>query len=121
MTFFLTDHQSTYSVYQNEHYYPLWLIMDWSILALLTTIACILGASVAGGTLVSWQVHRRALRLEYRVADLEDRIQTVNKKNAAAARWEKPDRLLAEVEALKGAVKSPQHREDPPWFRESIG
>lgn len=93
--------------------------MDWSILALLTTIACILGASVAGGMLSSWSVHRRALRLEYRVADLEDRILTVNKKNAAAARWEKPDKLLMEVEALKGAVTGKPQREDPPWFRDA--
>lgn len=94
--------------------------MDWSLIGFLTMLACILGASVAGGTLVSWKLHRRALSLEYRVGDVEERLVTHQKRNAAQARWEKPDKLLAEVEALKSTVGRTAHREDPPWFHDSI-
>jgi len=92
--------------------------MDWSLTVSLAVLACILGASVAGGTLVSWKVHRRALSLEYRVTDLEERLTTTQKRSAAQARWEKPDKLVAEVEALKGAIGRRTVPDDPPWFRE---
>lgn len=94
--------------------------MDWSILGLLSAIACILAASVAGGLLTSWSVHRRAYRLELRVGDLEERVLTMTKRSAAAVRWEKPDKLLAEAEALKNAAGRRTVPDDPPWFREGI-
>lgn len=94
--------------------------MDWSTLGILTAIACILAASVAGGLITTWSVHRRAYRLELRVGDLEERLLTVNKRNAANARWEKPDKLLAEAEALKNSAGRRTVPDDPPWFREGI-
>jgi hypothetical protein len=95
--------------------------MEWSLLASLSVLACILGASVAGGTIVSWKVHRRALSLEYRVGDLEERLVTHQKRNAAQARWEKPDKMLAEVEALKSVGTRRMPPDDPPWFRDVAG
>lgn len=92
--------------------------MDWSSLAVLSTIACILAASVAGGILTSWSVHRRAYRLELRVGDLEERILTMQKRSAAASRWEKPDKLMMEAEALKNFAPRRTVPEDPPWFTE---
>ena len=103
---------------KNEHHYPLWMLMDWSVTGLLIVLACILGASVAGGTLVSWKVHRRALSLEYRVTDLEERLTTTQKRSAAQARWEKPDKLVAEVEALKSTMSRRTVPDDPPWFQQ---
>ncbi len=94
--------------------------MEWSNLAILSAIACILAASFAGGLLTVWSVSRRAYRLELRVGDLEDRLLTVNKRNAAAARWEKPDKLMAEAEALKNLGSRRTVPDDPPWFREGI-
>jgi hypothetical protein len=94
--------------------------MEWSQIALLSVIACILAASVAGGLVTTWSLHRRAYRLELRVTDLEERHLTMTKRQAAAVRWEKPDKLLAEAEALKNAAGRRTVPDDPPWFREGI-
>ena len=94
--------------------------MDWSVLGILSAIACILAASVSGGMLTAWSVHRRAYRLELRVGDLEERQITMNKRTAAAARWEKPDKLALEAEALKNLAARRTVPDDPPWFREGI-
>lgn len=118
LIFFLTDHETTGSVSKNEHHYPLWMLMDWSIAVSLAVLACILGASVAGGTLVSWKVHRRALSLEYRVSDLEERLTTTQKRSAAQARWEKPDKLALEAEALRNLSARRTVPDDPPWFQQ---
>lgn len=91
-------------------------MIEYSTLGALTILACILGASVAGGTLVAWRVARRALSLEYRVGDLEERLVTHQKRQAANARWEKPDKLLAEAEALKNLGNKRTVPEDPYWF-----
>lgn len=107
-------------MHKNEHHNLLGVPVEWSNLALLSAIACILAASVAGGLLSSWSVSRRAYRLELRVGDIEERLLTVSKRSAAAARWEKPDKLLMEVEALKNAGNRRPVPDDPPWFREGI-
>ena len=107
-------------MYEIEHHYLLGLVMEWTTLGVLIAIACILAASVTGGLLTSWSVHRRAYRLELRVGDLEERLLVVNKRNAAAARWEKPDKLALEAEALKSMAGRRTVPDDPPWFREGI-
>ena len=93
--------------------------MQWSNLAILSIIACILAAAVAGGLVTTWSLHRRAYRLELRVSDLEERHLVMTKRQASAARWEKPDKLALEAQAianLAGHRKSVP--DDPPWFRE---
>lgn len=94
--------------------------MDWSVLAILSTIACIIAASVTGGMLTAWSVHRRAYRLELRVGDLEERHLVMTKRNAAASRWEKPDKLALEAQALANLGKRQTVPDEPPWFREGI-
>jgi len=105
-------------VSKNEHHNLLGVPVDWSLAVTLSILACILGAAVAGGTLVSWKVHRRALSLEYRVGDLEERLVTHQKRNAAQARWEKPDKLALEAQALQNMSQRQTVPADPPWFRE---
>lgn len=90
--------------------------MEWSNLVFLSVIACILAASVAGGLATTWSLHRRSLRLEYRVGDLEERLVTHQKRSAAQARWEKPDKLALEAEALKNLAGRRNVPDDPPWF-----
>lgn len=92
--------------------------MDWSTLAILSVTACILAASVAGGLATTWSLHRRSLRLEYRVGDLEERMVTHQKRKAAEARWEKPDKLALEAQALQAMAGKRTVPDDPPWFRE---
>lgn len=92
--------------------------MDWSNLALLGAIACILAASVAGGLATTWSLHRRTYRLELRVSDLEERHLVMTKRQAAAVRWEKPDKLALEAEALAKMSGRRTVPDDPPWFRE---
>ncbi len=92
--------------------------MDWSNLAILTALACIVAASVAGGLATTWSLHRRAYRLELRVGDLEERHLVMTKRQAAAVRWEKPDKLALEAEALSKLAGRRTVPDDPPWFRE---
>lgn len=92
--------------------------MEWSNIALLSLIACILGAAVSGGLITTWSLSRRAYRLELRVGDLEERHLTMTKRTAAAARWEKPDKLALEAEALAKLGNRRTVPDDPPWFRE---
>lgn len=92
--------------------------MEWSNLALLSIIACILAAAVAGGMATTWSLHRRAYRLELRVGDLEERHLVMTKRQASAVRWEKPDKLALEAQALAAMSSKRTAPEDPPWFRE---
>jgi len=92
--------------------------VEWSNLALLSIIACILAAAVAGGLATTWSLHRRAYRLELRVGDLEERHLVMTKRQASASRWEKPDKLALEAQALAAMSSKRTVPDDPPWFRE---
>jgi hypothetical protein len=53
-----------------------------------------------------------------RVGDLEERHLVMTKRQAAAVRWEKPDKLALEAEALSKLAGRRTVPDDPPWFRE---
>ncbi|MGB3121903.1 MAG: hypothetical protein WBE58_23960 [Verrucomicrobiales bacterium] len=42
----------------------------------------------------------------------------MTKRQAAAVRWEKPDKLALEAEALSKLAGRRTVPDDPPWFRE---
>lgn len=105
-------------MFKNEHHNLLGLPVEWTSFGLLAAIACILAASVAGGLATTWSLHRRAYRLELRVTDLEERHLTMTKRQAAAVRWEKPDKLALEAEALAKLGTRRTVPDDPPWYRE---
>jgi len=90
--------------------------MEWTLAAYLVILACVIGGGVAGGLLITWKLHRRALSLEYRLGDVEERLVVHQKRAAANARWEKPDKLALEAEALAKLSQRRTVPEDPPWF-----
>lgn len=52
--------------------------------AIIMLIACILAGAVAGALAVTWRLHTRLFRLEYRQDDLEAAILRETKKRAGS-------------------------------------
>lgn len=69
-------------------------------LAVLGAIAVVLACSVAGGLATTWSLHRRTRRLEYGLADIEERLTTVRNRDKAHKRWEKADAMEDELQAV---------------------
>lgn len=85
-------------------------------LAVLITIAVVLGGSVAGGLATTWALHRRSLGLEYRIQDLEDRSLKVMNREKADKRWTKQQSFeeeFAAIAAQPAAPKSRRYANDP--------
>lgn len=76
--------------------------------AFLAVIAIVLGAGAAGGLVTTWALHRRTLRLEYRVTDLEERSLTVRNREKADKRWEKQRQHEDELEQVLFAANAPR-------------
>jgi len=77
---------------------------------LLTIIALIIAGAVAGGLSTTWGVHRRALRLEYRVGDLEERMLTLGNREKSRKRWDREQSIEDELMSLSQSAAAPQRR-----------
>lgn len=94
--------------------------------AVLTLIACALGAGTAGGFLASWSCHRRLLALEENLKVIlgayDDRLNLLNKivtrqdkSEAAKVRWSNKDAKDEEAIAALSKLGSPSHAAPHPW------
>ena len=82
----------------------------------LATFLILLGAlavGISGSVASTWGLRREVYRLKLDVVDIQNRILTENKRKAAEARWQKPDKLAVEVEALAAASGGQQSKN--PW------
>lgn len=76
-------------------------------LAFILLLAVVIGGATAGGLVHTWLLHRRTLRLEYRVTDLEDRSLTVKNREKAAKRWNESRDMEAELNEFVAAQRQP--------------
>lgn len=84
--------------------------MEFGVLAvLLGSVALGISAAVAS----TWNLRRVLYRLQLDVSDLQNRLLIENKRKAADARWQKPDKLVAEAQALVAANGPPTQKN--PW------
>lgn len=82
----------------------------------LATFLILLGAlavGISGSVASTWGLRREVYRLKLDVVDIQNRILTENKRKAAEARWQKPDKLAVEAEALAAAAGGQQGKN--PW------
>lgn len=82
----------------------------------LATFLILLGAlavGISGSVASTWGLRREVYRLKLDVVDIQNRILTENKRKAAEARWQKPDKLSVEAEALAAAAGGQQSKN--PW------
>ncbi|HQI28879.1 MAG TPA: hypothetical protein PLT20_12410 [Sedimentisphaerales bacterium] len=82
----------------------------------LATFLILLGAlavGISGSVASTWGLRREVYRLKLDVVDIQNRILTENKRKAAEARWQKPDKLAVEAEALAAAAGGQQSKN--PW------
>jgi len=76
-------------------------------LAFLGLLALVIGGATAGGLVHTWLLHRRTLRLEYRVTDIEDRLLTVKNREKASKRWDEKNQLEEEFNQFVAAQRTP--------------
>lgn len=82
--------------------------------ALWAVILISLAAGVCGALLNSWGLRRKVYRLELDVADLQNKLLTTVKQNAAGARWDKK-KLLEEAQELLKPMAAAQTHPKNPW------
>lgn len=73
----------------------------------LLLLAVVIGGATTGGLVHTWLLHRRTLRLEYRVADLEERSLTVRNREKAQKRWNESRDLESELNEFVAAQRQP--------------
>lgn len=90
---------------------------------LILLVPCCFVAAYVGQSMKQFAVAQRALRLELRVKDLEDRMLKEDRRQAGKARWNRKETEEALLEQAAETLRLAQERpkDQDPWLGKAFG